>query len=90
VHEHGSENGYEIGARVCGKTPRNDRPPFDERVASAQLYKEEQDVNRDQQVSDNRNCPFRRVIVANGKHSDLRRKRLLAQFKNHASFVLWK
>jgi len=48
VHKHRGENGDEIGTGVCGKSSGHDRPPFDERIATAQLYEKEQDVECDQ------------------------------------------
>jgi hypothetical protein len=63
VHEHGSEEGQEITAGIGKEAARYESPLANERVTAAQLYKEEQDVQSDQGIRDQRKSSARAVII---------------------------
>src|SRR5262245_57111105 len=68
VHEHGGKQRWEIRGRIGEKPGRNERPLFNERVATAELDEEEQDVQRDQRIRDYREGSLAAVVVTDWKH----------------------
>jgi hypothetical protein len=69
MHEHGREERRHIPDGIGVEAARDESPLPHERVTAALLYKEEQDVESDQGIRDERNSPARRIVVTDWKHA---------------------
>src|SRR3989304_7841778 len=68
MHEHGSEEGHRITEGIGKEAGWNESPFSNEGVAASQLYKEEQDVQSDQGIRDQRNRSARGIVITDWKH----------------------
>jgi hypothetical protein len=68
MHEHGSEERQKITGRIGKEAARNESPLPNKRVTvtTTRLYKEKQDVQRDQGIRDQRNSSAKGIIIAIG------------------------
>ena len=68
VHEHGGENGRDVGPRMVREAPRHEGPFVDELVAVLQLQEEDQHVDGNEDVGDVRRRAPQGVVIADRKH----------------------
>jgi hypothetical protein len=71
MHEHGCEDGQKISAGISKEAAGDKGPLLNKRITAAHFYEEEQDVQSEQGISDQRKNSARGIIVTDGKHNDL-------------------
>jgi hypothetical protein len=71
VHEHGSEQCREIGARIGKEAAWNERPLHYESIAAAELHNKKEHIQRDQYVRNYRCSSSRAVVITGWKHGFL-------------------
>ena len=68
VHEHGAENGRDVGSRIVREAPGHECPFLDEPVAVLQLEQEDEHVDDDEDEGDVRRRAPHGIVVAERKH----------------------
>ncbi len=68
MHEHGAENGCDVGSRIFREASGHECPFLDEPVAVLQLEQEDEHVDDDEDEGDVRRRAPHGIVVAERKH----------------------
>jgi hypothetical protein len=68
VHEHCSEDRYRLPHGVRGKSCGDKRPFLDELIATTEFHQKHQNIQRDENVCDDRKRATLGIVVTNWKH----------------------
>jgi hypothetical protein len=71
MHEHGSEERQKIAGGIGKEAAGNESPFSNKCLTATHLYKEEQDVQSDQGIRDQRNGSASSIIITNWEHKGL-------------------
>jgi hypothetical protein len=69
MHEHGSEKRWKITRGICKEAAGNESPLINKSVTTTHFYEEEQDVQGDQSISDQRNRSASTIIITDWHHN---------------------
>ncbi len=71
VHEHGGEQRRQVARGIGQEAPGHEGPAQNERLATAHLHQEEEDIERDQDIGHDRRNAAAGIVVSDGKHGVL-------------------